>query len=200
MVKPAWLWHSRRGRSRHCRAGYIWLTMCGSHLSRTEIKMDGVRCSLNSEQKGQAQGKMAAQGWVQSKNTKSHSKNKFRLKLSLGNLRFCLKNIITWRAASKKATPSLHLPEVELWKRNKELFNHSQFALGWILTTSTIMIKKVNLPALQSFSPSKASSRQVSLSPSAIALIKGIWIYYLLLIMALQIALKIGIWFMALQC
>ena len=191
MVKPAWLWHSRRGRSRHCRAGYIWLTMCGSHLSRTEIKMDGVRCSLNSEQKGQAQGKMAAQGWVQSKNTKSHSKNKFRLKLTLGKFWFCLKNIITWRAASKKATPSLHLPEVELWKRIN-LFNYSQFALDWILTTSTIIIKKVHLPALQSFSPSKASSRQVSLSPSAIALAKGNWIY-LLLIMALQIVLKIGI-------
>ena len=123
--------------------------------------------------------------------TKSHSKNKSRSKLSLGNFRFCLKNIITWRAASKKATPSLHLPEVELWKRIN-LFNYSQFALDWILTTSTIIIKKVHLPALQSFSPSKASSRQVSLSPSAIALAKGIWIY-LLLIMALQIVLKIGI-------
>ena len=192
MVKPAWLWHSRRGRSRHCRAGYIWLTMCGSHLSRTEIKMDGVRCSLNSKQKGQAQGKMAAQGWVQSKNTKSHSKNKFRLKLSPGNFRFCLKNIITWRAASKKATPSLHLPEIEMWKRKKNYSIFFNFTLGWTVTTLTMIIKKVHLPALQSFSPSKASSRQVSLSPSAIALAKGIWIY-LLLIMALQIVLKIGI-------
>ena len=134
---PAWPWHSPRGRSKHSPAGCRLPTTYENRPSQT-VK---TTCYHYRLYQVPSQWAILTQEYRILWNLEpniilrglSFNWNFFNwIELWYSQCHFLL---ITWRAASKKATPSLHLP------------------------------------ALHSFSPSKASSRQVSLSPSAIALI-----------------------------